>query len=313
MSKFNLIKTFKYLIKSFDYRFLVFLFISTLLWLSMQISKTNIQTFNIGINYIIPEQKLLGKNNEENIVVKLKSKTWNLLTSNQFNENIELRLSEDNSQTISEISLYNTVEKHVSEKYEIISILPSSLSIKLLDPTIKKVPIVLKGDISLKSGYSIIGEIHLSPDSITVYGPSSKLANIKQWTFKDHLKKEMSDNVDQLLDLKDVDKKSDVRIMPKQARVNIEIDQYAEKLFKRRIINSDEDSLYALTTYALIKLAIPLRSLDKFDEENVKIELENFEIEDTTLRYKLIVSQLPDYCKILQIDPDSVTVFRSSQ
>ncbi len=311
MSEDNFITKIKLFIKSFDFRFLVFLLISTVLWLSLQFSKTNIQTYSIGVNYIVPDTKLLAQEPERKIIVKLKSKTWNLLNTNKFNDDIDIRLTKQNNQIVSEATLYNLLKEHIDTKYDIISLIPSSISVQLVNPSMKKVPVVLKGAIQPKSGYSVINGLSIIPDSITVYGKDDDIVDIESWYTEKAIESGISSDIDKLMNLEPNKMTNSISISPRQVRVQATIDRLAEKSFKKKIITTASDSMYSIPVYALVKLAVPLRNIDKIDAKDIYLSLDGFKYGDSISSYKLKVNHLPASSKLLQISPEQVTVYRS--
>ena len=307
MSKNQYIKRIKKTIESFDYKFLIFLLISTVLWLSLQFSKTNVQSFNLGMNYILPNNRLFGSQPDQSLVVKLKSKTWNLLSSKKFSEKLDLRLNDKYNQVVSQAELFNLVNNYVDDKYEIISIIPSSISIRLVDPASKKIPVRLKGTVKPKNGYSIIGKLKLIPDSIVIMGVQKDINEIEEWFTAEPLAINLQEDISQLMDLEPND--MSINLSPRQVKIQVKIDRLAEKSFKKKILDSAQDSMYTIPTYALVKLSIPLRDLEKVNENNILIGIENYSPDDTISSYKIEVKQLPKDTKLLQIIPDNVTVY----
>ena len=303
-------KNIKRYIKSFDYNFLIFLFLATVLWLSLQFSKTNIQTYNIGLNYIIPDQKLLDQQADQRIIVKLKSKTWNLLNINKFEEKIDIRLQDRSSQILSEAALYNLVKEKVKSKYEIVSIIPSSININLLEAKSKMIPVNLKGSIDVKPGYSLLNDIQIIPDSIRIFGSEEDIREINAWYIDKPVGPNLDKDMDQLVNLEVLEITNSISIAPSQVRLQFQIDQMAEQSFKKKIIPETMDSLYSIPSYALIKLAIPLRNLEKVSASDLNIILEPINAIDSTEEYFLRIKSIPSNSKLLTLEPTKVTVYK---
>lgn len=303
-------KNIKRFIQSFDYSFLIFLLLATVLWLSLQFSKTNIQTYNIGLNYIVPDQKLLDQQIDQRIIVKLKSKTWNLLNINKFDKKIDIRLQDRSSQILSEAALYNLVKETVKSKYEIVSIIPSSINIKLLEAKSKMIPVKTKGPITVKSGYSLLNEIQIIPDSIRIFGSQEDIKEIDTWYIDKALDPNMDKDMDQLVNLEILEITNSISISPRQVRLQFQIDQLAEQSFKKKIIPESIDSIYSIPTYALVKLAVPLRNLDKVSALDLNISLEAINSIDSTEEYFLRINTIPKNSKLLSLEPSKVTVFK---
>jgi YbbR domain-containing protein len=120
---------------------------------------------------------------------------------------------------------------HIPVSVQVLEVRPETLTVVLEDRIFRKVPIVLKTDLSFREGYGIVGNVRISPDSAVLSGPESILGNIAEWSTKTLQYSNLKSGIETRIDLSDTLAFS-VAVHPKNVTVQFEVQPTAEKSFQ---------------------------------------------------------------------------------
>ncbi|MDZ7807597.1 MAG: CdaR family protein [Gracilimonas sp.] len=89
-----------------------------------------------------------------------------------------------------EVNLFDQVRQRLSylQGVDIAKVQPLMIQMELESKVSKKVPVVLNTNIDFQNRFGMIGEPAISPDSITITGAASRVADIQEWVVKDTLR-----------------------------------------------------------------------------------------------------------------------------
>lgn len=179
-------KTSNILIKNAKWKtFLFFLFLASLFWLLTKISKEFSAPVTSNIVFVnVPEDLSIKQVNTKEVTFNLYSTGYDFFGYKLKKPNLLIDVSKFSKRTKSSIII--TSEQLVKEINEQFPSIRATTSINIeqlkieVDPIIrKKVPIVLKKQISYKKGFKQIGDITLTPDSVFVSGPQKEIMSIE--------------------------------------------------------------------------------------------------------------------------------------
>lgn len=202
------------------------------------------------------------------------------------------------------------INQHFNKNQQIISFNPDTIYFDFTSRKVKKVPIVLRSSIGYQQQYARAGDISVKPDYVTISGPTAYIDTVKNWKTDSLVLRNASKDI--VSDLKLVrPPENNVAIYPKSVEVNIPVDEFTEKTLEIpiKLINNKSFGrvtlfpkkvkvtfMVSLTNFAAINADFFEAVADLSDWENKGLEM---------LPVKL--KQQPDYCKIVRIQPTSVS------
>ncbi|MEO1021861.1 MAG: CdaR family protein [Bacteroidota bacterium] len=89
-----------------------------------------------------------------------------------------------------EINLFDEVRRRMSsmQDVEVVKVQPLLLAINLEEQITKKVPLRFESVLEFEPRFGLIGSPALTPDSISITGPASKISSIDYWQLQDTLR-----------------------------------------------------------------------------------------------------------------------------
>jgi len=109
------------------------------------------------------------------------------------------------------------------------SVTPRSTKIVVEDRVFKKVPVRQALDIKLESGYGMIGDIQVLPDSVTISGAESIIDGISEWRTSHRTLGTLSDSLDAMIALSDT-LVGLVDLEIQEVRVKADIQEFTEAI-----------------------------------------------------------------------------------
>ncbi|MAO65588.1 MAG: hypothetical protein CL666_11365 [Balneola sp.] len=154
------------------------------LWFIVNLSGSFSLTLNVPVEAgNIPEDMALTEDLPEFVQVSISGDGWQLLNLYNDPPSVVINIEE------SEINLFDQVRQRLSylQEVDIAKVQPLILSVNMEPKVSKKVPVKINTDLQFQTRYGLVGEPSYSPDSITVTGAESKVAEISQWEVRDTL------------------------------------------------------------------------------------------------------------------------------
>lgn len=144
--------------------------------------------YNISINVPIesgniPTDMALVEDLPEFVQVEVSGDGWKLV--NLFNNPPSVRIDI----TEGEVNLFDQVRQRftVEQDVSVLKVQPFLINIGLEPKISKKIPIRLNTDIQFTTRYGLIGEMKITPDSLTITGATSQVTDISEWVVPDTL------------------------------------------------------------------------------------------------------------------------------
>ena len=154
---------------------------SIILWVSISLSNDYYATFKIPLKLVnFPEGYTIGSSIPQNISVKLKGEGWKLAA---------LKLGRDADYVVSAgkepgkqlINLYNYLvdNQWLSSDIEVIDISPDTISYRIEKIASTQAEIIPDLNLNFKPGFGLATEMIIKPESTIVFGPASKVKNLR--------------------------------------------------------------------------------------------------------------------------------------
>lgn len=179
--------------------FLFFLIFAIVIWIFVQFSKQYNEILSIPVEYSnVPPDKLLKRDNPESIELRMQDNGFNIAWYSLFPPTLTIDLSgtgEENGNLLYVIDENrNDIQNQLNIDFDESSFLKDVIVIKYEQKQEKKLPVIPRIEIGYAAGYSAVGELRISPDSVRVSGPDNILDTLSVlYTFPAKLTKVKED------------------------------------------------------------------------------------------------------------------------
>lgn len=301
--------------------FLLFVFVSSILWLLIKLSDDYSMTTYLPVNLTdLPNDKWPGDQTGLNLKVTINSRGFVILRAaylrNGRNLSVSLgsvpyRHSSQNEYYIRTANLRHLAAEAFNVNETNIEFEETELRFILDNLAQKKVAVALNLAISYKQQYSHSSRPQLTPDSILVYGPANILDTMQ--VIKT-----------QYLQLKDVDKdvsmpllldynKHQIKLEPNQITLFIDVDRFTETSFIIPIQTPEQFNIKTFPDRVQVNFMVSLSDFNKVEAAQFSIALDTTGISFNTNALKLEILQSPPMAKNISLSPESVEYIRIKQ
>lgn len=221
--------------------FLFFLGISFTLWLMQASSEKGESTIQIPIHYEeVPEGFCKSENLCSTLEVTVTDQ-WQTL----FKYNAKMAFAflgygfdtikigrdklQEGSNVIYTKSFESTLKEQLNANTKIESYLPDTIKVSILKIMQKRVPVKLVGKINLRTQYIQIGNVKITPDSVTIFGTKEVLDNISELetVSADSLFEDIYENTVKTVPLR---KSDNLSFNESKVQVEVKAEQITEKV-----------------------------------------------------------------------------------
>lgn len=201
---------------------------SVLLWGSISLSNDYYATVNIPLKLVnFPEGYTSATKISESISVKLKGQGWKLLSVNLGSEpEYNVSVGPDSGRQF--VNLYNYLvdNQWLSSDIEIIDLKPDTLSFIVEKVITKRMKIEPDLDLTFKPGYGLASKVKILPDSVTVYGPVSKLKGLSIIKIQELKLEFIDEKKEEIQSLKEI---RGLSYADKNVRVSLDVQKIVDK------------------------------------------------------------------------------------
>lgn len=292
------------------------LIISFLAWLLIAVSNKYTFTVKAGIEYVnIPEKKAFHPLQSDTVSVRVKMSGWNVLLSrlNPDTANIQVDLSGLSSRNyIVFSSQIGFINRQFPLEKQVVSVSPDTLYFDFSKQTQRKVPIRVPMHLGFKKQYGVVGATRTIPEYVTITGPLEDVANIE------YLETDSIFGSQVHTDIRTVSRinrrqRTNVTIYPTFAEVTIPIGELTEKLIEIPIKVENQGrftSVRTVPTKVTITTLVSLKDFSKWTARDFEaiVDLDNW-VENGVNSLPVIVTKVPDFVKIVKIEPQNVDFF----
>jgi len=216
--------------------FFIFLVLTSIIWLLMELSKTYTSSVIFKVTYKnLPSSKLFQSKPDSELGIALKAPGFSLLKYKIKRGKINLNLNK----LIKTKSVYALLPNNqlpylnaqLPSNIEIIKVLEDSITIDLGVNKSKKVPVKPNLKLNFKLGYGLTNTIKIIPDSILITGPKKNIDSITELnTFPIELKNiNKNIHITSLIKLPSKDK--NIEVNSNKVKIDGEVDKFTEGSF----------------------------------------------------------------------------------
>jgi hypothetical protein len=259
--------------------FLIFLFLSTLFWVLIKLSKTYTSDVIFNVDYKnLPIEKVVQNDPVNEIEASIESTGFDLLRYKLKHNNIIFDLSKlayKKGNDYYYLPNNNILElrKQLNVETEIKRFSLDTIHFKLGFNKKKKIPVILDSEIHFKLGYNFVESLSIFPDSVVVVGPEVQLDTINSIKTKKINLIDVSSKIEKEV-LLDVSNYKHIVFSEDKIQLNAEVDKFTEGSLKVPFkINNLPDN-YQITTFPSEVNVVYKVALSNFN----KITPDDFEI-----------------------------------
>lgn len=290
-----------------------FVAIAALLWLIIKLSANYTVTEPLTINIKDAPSNMVLTNGTQKIKVTLSTSGFELLNyyfKPTARRKVDISLEEVPLHKDSE-STYSFNSSYAREKIaNFLTIEPNEVSfdenriilnMEQLDSV--RVKVIPNVDLTYEKQYNRLGKIHLTPDSVTIYGPKNKIAAIDNVHTQDLTLRNINQNIDIDLPLK-LDKTLNTNC--KEVNVKIFVEKYTEAIANVPITNDSKQKLRLFPDKVKIKYIVSLTDYNITKENSFKVNIDTADINTSDNFLPIYLTDYPNNTRIISIEPKEV-------
>lgn len=295
--------------------FLLFLVLTSVIWIMVELSKTYTTTVSFKVQYKnIPADKLFQNTPVSELDLVIKAPGFSQLRYKAKQHTIALNLNKlvkkNNLYYILPNQQLSVLEEQLPVDVEVLNVLNDTIFFELGNNITKKVPVHPNIDLKFKLGYNFIENLKSTPDSVEVTGPEKYIDSIFE-IFTEPLKlTEIYENIDTELKLI-LPANKNVKLSANKIKVSGKVDKFTEGRFKIpvKIINEpDGVKLNPFPKEIEVVYQVGLSNFNKINEDSFSVVFDyNQYNNDTTVRYLLpLINQKSDLVYSVKIIPNQI-------
>ena len=176
----------------------------------------------------------------------------------------------------------------------------------------RRLPLRLRADLSYGPGYSAVDQPRLSVDSVTVRGPRSSVAELREWSTDSLILTDLQDSARVVVPIRG-DRNGTIKVFPTETEVLVEVQQYTERTIEVPLTvvgYGGADSVIAFPSVVRVTSAIGLSDYARLvaDEYDVVVDVSGAG-GAAVLERPVVVRRAPPYAVATSVSPRTVEVF----
>ena len=274
-------------------------------WLFFALSNRYVYPANTLVKYThLPQNKAFHPLQSDTVKLQVEGTGWQLIFSRLRikppSVTVDLRDLNKRNFIIFSDQLANINEQLESDQ-KVILVQPDTLYFDFSTRTVKKVPVRVVKDIS--------GKIQLNPEYVTVSGPFEDLVQIDVWDTEKLKLEDVNGTISANVPLKKP-AKANIDIYPSVIDVKIPVDEFTEMSMDvpvRMLNNNSYKEIKLLPEKIKITYMVALNNFPKIDRNSFEASVDMAKwTEKGFPQLPVRLSRIPDYCKIIRIEPQAV-------
>lgn len=295
--------------------FVVFLIISTGLWLLIKLSEQFTTQASFGIKLIeAPASQQLTSGETQTVKFSLQAngfKTLGCRLLRDSKRSVWVSLDEVPFRTETG-NTYSFSSQYVAEKIaELLRVNASDISMNddkvyfVMEAMVSKVvPVVLRSNIRTQQRYEVYGLPILEPATITVFGPKNVLDTLNSVSTRLLSKSSVNATVEEMVAL---DLHSGLlRCENTEVKATIEVLQYTEQVLQLPVSSPDSLKIRFFPETVKVKFVVPLKDYPSMSPDLFKLEVDPAQADGVQTLLDVRLSKQPGNIKLLSIDPQRV-------
>lgn len=289
---------------------------SAIAWVLFAVSNKYIYSKYVGLEYInFPDNKAFMAMQPDSAVVKIEATGWQLLFTSLTEDDPLVQVDVSGLQNRDFISFANQIgfiNRQFPSNQRVVSVSPDTLFFDFSAQTEKRVPVNVKYDLDFARQFGLIGPIEVSPEYVTVRGPREEILEIQHWDTDTLILSGLNAPVAQSVYM-NTHLQPNLKVSPTQVNVVVPVGEMTEKEIEVAVEVINDDAYRAIKLLpGKVRLTVLVSLLDyaEIGPESFRAIVDMKDWKEgvrTTLSVKLL--QLPEYCKLVRIEPQNVDFF----
>jgi hypothetical protein len=290
-----------------------FVTIAALLWLIIKLSANYTVTEYLTINIKNAPADLVITDGSQKLKVTLSTSGFELLNyyfKPTSRRKVDISLEEVPLHKDSE-STYSFSTSYAKEKVaNLLTIEPSEvsfdenrISIRMEQLDSIKVKVTPKLDLSYEKQYNRHGKIQITPDSVTIYGPQTKLKEIDYIYTENISLKNVNSNIDINIPLLTEDF---INTDNKEVNIKINVEKYTEAIANVKIENNYSKKLRLFPDKVKVKYIVSLTDYNIIKDNSFTINIDTADISPENNFLPVYLIDYPSNTRITNIEPKEV-------
>jgi hypothetical protein len=292
---------------------LFFVTIAALFWLLIKLSANYTVTEPLTIDIKDAPADLVVVDGSQELKVTLSTSGFELLNyyfkpASKRKVDISLEevpLHKDSEGTYSFSISYakEKVAKYLAIEPSEVSFDENRISVRMEQLDSLKVKVMPNIDISYEKQYNRHGRIQIKPDSITIYGPKSKLKEIDNIYTESISLKNISSNIDINVPLHPEEM---INFDSKEVNIKINVEKYTEAIANVKIENNSDKKLRLFPDKVKIKYIVSLTDYNIIKDNSFIISIDTADISSENNFLPVYLIDYPSNTRIISIEPKEV-------
>ncbi len=302
--------------------FLLFVFLSSVLWLLIKLSDEYIYTLSIPITYKdLPGDVWMPEQTDDRLNLSVQSRGFVILKLKYLKRigNLEISLDEVPWRKRSQTEYYIHTANLRAITADLLNISEGEIDFEdnetrlLVKPLQhKKVAVNSRISYHYASGYNSIDGPQLKPDSVFVYGPGEILDTLQFVHTKAVTLNEVKSHLRQKLPL--IYDESRLRIEPKEIMLEIQAERFTESSFQLNIMVPEFDPrIKIFPEMTVVRFMLSVNDYSRTMPHDFRVILDTSTLHNRPDYLPLKLNQQPDWVKNVTINPDFVEYILVSQ
>ncbi|HWK98769.1 MAG TPA: hypothetical protein VNQ55_02430 [Parapedobacter sp.] len=289
---------------------------SFLAWALFAVSNNYVYTIKVGMQYVnAPDNRAFHPLQSDTVNVRLEASGWQLLFSSfqSPDEVIQVDLSGLRSRNwVVFANQLGFVNRQFPVNRQVISVSPDTLYFDFSKQTERKVPVKALHHLQFRKQYDVIDELRISPEYVTITGPLDDVVQIEQWETDTIQASGVDGDLHTMAHLKH-NQRANISVYPTSVEVNIPVGEVTEKILEvpLKVENGKQfSSVKLLPSKVQLTVMVSLRDFTKVTAGAFEavVNLDDW-TKDDVRNLPVIITQKPDYCKLVKIEPQNVDFF----
>lgn len=282
--------------------------IALIFWFIIQLSRSQEIVIDATLNVKTPKGLTLKNQPPKSFKIKLVSKGWNLFSTPYRKQLQRVTLSIEKDKTYNYRQLQQIIQSRLSDKIEVKSIYPNTLSFELDDFIQKRVPIKAVASLKMVNQFQLSNNIQLLPDTIEINGPESLVTSIRFVNTNEIEAENLKENRYGQVDLIK-HKNKQVKYQLDAVNYIITVEQFSEKKLTVpiKIENDTTNAIRTIPQTATVTCTVGLSKFDELKPTDIQLSINAYNINwDKTTKLPVIIKKRPNWVSNIKITPEYV-------
>lgn len=292
------------------------IFFSFVAWALFAVSNRYVYSVRSDVQYVnIPDNRAFHPLQSDTVTIQVEATGWQLLFSKLRSERPKVQVDLSGLQSRNWIVLSNQLgflNRQFPETQQVTAVMPDTLYFDFSKQTERKVPVKALYRLQFSKQYDVIDQLRVSPEYVTITGPLEDVVQIEQWETDTIRELAVNADVHTVVNLKQ-NQRANINVYPTSVEVDIPVGEVTEKVLEipLKVENAKKfRSVRLLPDKVKLTVLVSLRDFMKVSAGTFEavVNMDDW-TENDVQSLPVIITQLPEFCKLVKIEPQNVDFF----